>query len=87
VRREEAVAGGAALARREEAAGGEAPARREEVAVGGTLARCGALTEEPDALRGAPVVPLVSEAAAGQQVYLQAAAQQPEHAGPVVAAF
>ena len=54
--------------------------------MGGALAR---REEEPAELRGPPVVvPLVSEPAAGQQVYVQAGAQQPEHAaGPVVAAF
>jgi hypothetical protein len=72
------VAAGEAPARREEAAvaGGEVPARREEAAMGGMLARCGAMTEEPGELRGPPVVvPLVSEAAAGQEVYVQPGAQ------------
>ena len=75
-RREEAVAGGEALAQREEAAGVGTPALREEAAVGGAPARCGAVTEEPGELGGPPVVvPSVSEAAAGQEVYVQPGAQ------------
>ena len=94
----EAAAGGEALGRREAvAAAGGAPARHEaaagtlvrrEVAVGGALARCEAMTEAAGEIRGPPVVvPWVSEPAAGRQVYVQPGAQQPEHGGPVVAAF
>jgi hypothetical protein len=76
-RREAAVPAGAALGRREAAVGGEAPERREEAAVvAGMLARCVAVTEEPGEIRGPPVVvPLVSEAAAGQEVYVRPGAQ------------
>ena len=44
--------------------------------MGGAPARREALTEEPGELGGPPVlVPLVSEAVAGQQVYVQPGAQ------------
>jgi hypothetical protein len=98
-RREEAVvaAGGAPARHEAVAAAGGAPARHEaaagtlvrrEVAVGGALARCEAMTEAAGEIRGPPVVvPWVSEPAAGRQVYVQPGAQQPEHGGPVVAAF
>jgi hypothetical protein len=70
-RKEAAVAVGEALARREEAAGavGEALARPEEAAGGEAPARREEVTEKPGEFRGPPVVaPLVSEAAAGQEV-------------------
>ncbi len=74
------AAGGGALARREEAAVGGTLARREEEAVGGTLAPREE-AEEPGELRGPPAVaPLVSEPAAGQEVYVQPGAQEPEYA-------
>jgi hypothetical protein len=50
---------------------------------GGTLARReeAAVAEEPSELRGPPAVaPLVSEPAAGQEVYVQPDAQGPEYA-------
>jgi hypothetical protein len=83
-RRVEAV--GEALARRVEAVG-EALARRE-VAVGGALARRVAVREEPGVLRGPPVVlRALSEPAAGQEVYVEPGAEEPEYAGPVAVAF
>jgi hypothetical protein len=85
-RREEEAAGGA-LARREEEAAGGALARREE-AVGEALARRVAVREEPGVLRGPPVVlRVLSEPAAGQEVYVEPGAEEPEYAGPVAVAF
>ena len=57
---------------------------------GGTLARPeeAAVAEEPSELRGPPAVaPLVSEPAAGQEVYVRPDAQGPEYAWPVAAAL
>jgi hypothetical protein len=86
-RREEEAAGGA-LARREEEAAGGALARREEEAAGGALARRVAVREEPGVLRGPPVVlRVLSEPAAGQEVYVEPGAEEPEYAGPVAVAF
>ena len=43
---------------------------------------------EPGVIRGPPVVVrVVSEPAAGQEVYVQPGAEEPEYAGPVAAAF
>jgi hypothetical protein len=67
---------------------GGALARREEEAVGGALARHVAVSEEPGVLRGPPVVVRVlSEPAAGQEVYVEPGAEEPEYAGPVAVAF
>jgi hypothetical protein len=96
-RREEEAAGGGRLrdvrrrwvgpARREEEAVGGALARREE-AVGEALARRVAVREEPGVLRGPPVVlRVLSEPAAGQEVYVEHGAEEPEYAGPVAVAF
>jgi hypothetical protein len=84
----EAAAAGGALARCEAAAGG-ALARREEEAAGGALARREeAVREEPGVLRGPPVVlRVLSEPAAGQEVYVEPGAAEPEYAGPVAVAF
>ena len=85
-RREEEEAGGA-LARREEKVG-EALARREEEAVDGALARRVAVREEPGVLRGPPVVlRVLSESAAGREVYVEPGDEEPEYAGPVAVAF
>jgi hypothetical protein len=74
-------------ARREEEAVGGALARREE-AVGEALARRVAVREEPGVLRGPPVVlRVLSEPAAGQEVYVEPGAEEPEYAGPVAVAF
>jgi len=86
---EEAVDG--VLARRvEEEAVDGALARRVEEAVDGAPARRVEVREEPGAFvfRGPPVVVrVVSEPAAGQEVYVQPGAEEPEDAGPVAAAF
>ena len=67
---------------------GGALARRVEAAAGGALARHVAVREEPGVIRGPPVVvPVVSEPAAGQEVYVELGAEEPEYAGPVAAAF
>ena len=63
-------------------------ARRVEEAVDGAPARRVEVREEPGVLRGPPVVVrVVSEPAAGQEVYVQPGAEEPEYAAPVAAAF
>src|SRR5271166_3234923 len=70
----------------EAAAVGGALARRVGEAVDGTPAR--RVEEEPGVLGGPPVVVrVVSESAAGQEVYVQPGAEEPEYAVPVAAAF
>jgi hypothetical protein len=60
----------------------------EAAAVGGALARRVAVREEPGVLRGPPVVlRVLSEPAAGQEVYVEPGAEEPEYAGPVAVAF
>ena len=69
---------------------GAAVAGDAAVGGGGTLARPeeAAVAEEPSELRGPPAVaPLVSEPAAGQEVYVRPDAQGPEYAWPVAAAL
>jgi len=83
---EEAVDG--ALARHVEEAVDGALARRVEQAADGAPARRVEVREEPGVIGGPPVVVcVVSEPAAGQEVYVQPGAEEPEHAGPVAAAF
>ena len=79
---------GGALARRVEDAVDGALARRVEEAVDGAPARRVEVKEEPGVLRGPPVVVrVVSEPAAGQEVYVQPGAEEPEYAVPVAGAF
>ena len=79
---------GGALARHVEEAVDGALARRVEQAVDGAPARRVEVREEPGVIRGPPVVVrVVSEPAAGQEVYVQPGAEEPEYAGPVAAAF
>ena len=78
----------AALARHVEEAVDGALARRVEQAVDGAPARRVEVREEPGVIRGPPVVVrVVSEPAAGQEVYVQSGAEESEYAGPVEAAF
>ena len=78
----------AALARHVEEAVDGALARRVEQAVDGAPARRVEVREEPGAIRGPPVVVrVVSEPAAGREVYAQSGAEESEYAGPVEAAF
>src|SRR6266436_1630191 len=73
----EAAAVGGALARREVAGGALA---RRAAAVGEALARRVAVREEPGVLRGPPVVlRVLSEPAAGQEVYVEPGAEEPEY--------
>jgi hypothetical protein len=83
---EEAVDG--ALARHVEEAVDGALARRVEQAADGAPARRVEVREEPGVIGGPPVVVrVVSEPAAGLEVYVQPGAEEPEYAGPVAAAF
>jgi hypothetical protein len=86
--RHEAEAVGGALARREAEAVGGALARREAEAVGGALARRGAGKEKPGVLCGLlVVVRVLSETAAGQDVYVGPGPGETEYAGPVAVEF
>jgi hypothetical protein len=87
VQREGQAEGGALARHAVEAVGGRLARHAVEV-VGGTLARCGAAAEKPRVLHGPPVVvPLVSEPAAEQELYVQPGAEEPPCAGPGAAAF
>jgi hypothetical protein len=86
--RHEAEAVGGALARHEAEAVGGALARREAEAVGGALARRGAGKEKPGVLCGLlVVVRVLSETAAGQDVYVGPGPGETEYAGPVAVEF
>jgi hypothetical protein len=79
---------GGALARHVEEAVDGALARRGEQAVDGAPARRVEVSDHPGVIRGPPVVVrVVSEPAAGQEVYVQPGAEEPAYAGPVAAAF
>ena len=67
---------------------GGALAPREEETMGGALAPRVAVREEPGVLRGPPVFGRVLSApAAGQEVYVEPGAEEPEYAEPVAVAF